>query len=58
MPESRMEGYVVARCVQCQAERKIAPGEVPAGDIPMCSKCMAPMVAVEGVAYEVPDDGV
>jgi hypothetical protein len=53
-----MVGHVVVRCVQCQAEKSIGPGEVPAGDIPMCSKCMAPMVAVEAVAQEVRDDGV
>jgi hypothetical protein len=55
---SRMVGHVVVRCVQCQAEKSIGPGEVPAGDIPMCSKCMAPMIAVEAVAQEVRDDGV
>ena len=47
------DSYVVAKCVGCGARRNIRPGEIPAGDHPMCSKCFSPMVAESAVAEGV-----
>lgn len=41
-----MEKVVIARCVSCQHEQDVKAGEVPEGEVPMCEKCMSPMVAV------------
>jgi hypothetical protein len=37
---------VLARCVGCKSERWIGPGEVPEGEMPICSECFMPMVAI------------
>lgn len=37
---------VLARCVQCAAERRIEAHEIPPGDHPMCHRCYMPMVPV------------
>jgi hypothetical protein len=50
---TRKTGSIVpvvrARCVQCGGERDVRPGEVAAGDVPMCLSCFAPMVAVQAI---------
>jgi hypothetical protein len=45
-----MNARVLARCVGCKAERWIGPGEVPEGDMPICSECFMPMTAVRAEA--------
>jgi hypothetical protein len=40
-----MTMQVTARCIGCKATREIGPGEVPEGEMPMCSACFLPMVA-------------
>jgi hypothetical protein len=45
-----MSVKVTVRCVSCQGTREVGPGEVPAGDIPMCPTCFMPMVAVSAQA--------
>ena len=44
-----LEGYVIAKCVGCGNKKKIKPGEVPRGEMPMCDKCFMPMVADKAV---------
>lgn len=41
---------VRVRCVGCGAKRDIKPGEVPAGEVPMCTKCYSPMVVVSSTS--------
>lgn len=41
-----MTTTVTAKCIGCGKKRKIAPGEIPKDDVPMCDKCFLPMVAV------------
>lgn len=36
--------YVIVECIACKARREIEAGEVPANEVPMCSKCFNPMV--------------
>jgi hypothetical protein len=43
---------VTAKCVGCGATRDIKEGEVPEGEVPMCLKCLSPMVAVEARSGE------
>lgn len=37
---------VTVKCVGCGAKKEIGPGEVGANDVPMCDKCLMPMVAM------------
>lgn len=37
---------VTVKCVACGRQRDVGPGEVPAGEVPTCDRCMGPMVAV------------
>ena len=37
---------VTAKCVSCAHRKSFGPGEVPAGEEPMCPKCYSPMVVV------------
>ena len=37
---------VTAKCVGCGAKREIMAGEIPANDVPVCTDCGMPMVAV------------
>lgn len=37
---------VTVECIGCKARREVGPGEIPAGEVPMCSLCLLPMVAV------------
>jgi len=43
---------VKAECVGCGETRMIGSGEIPAGDVPMCTQCYVPMVAVAAVGEE------
>ncbi len=35
---------VIVKCVSCGAKREIKPGEISKDDVPMCDKCVMPMV--------------
>lgn len=37
--------YVLVECPKCKATRRIGPGEVPEGEMPMCDACLFPMLA-------------
>lgn len=41
---------VKVRCVGCEATREVGSGEVARGDVPMCTACFSPMVAVGATA--------
>lgn len=41
-----MAASVTVKCVACGSTRDVGLGEVPAGDVPMCEQCMAPMAPV------------
>ena len=41
---------VTVRCVGCNATREVGPGQIARGDVPMCSACFSPMVAVGATA--------
>ena len=41
--------YVVAKCIGCKHEQKIAPNEVRTGDMPTCEKCGNNMIAKKAV---------
>lgn len=45
-----MRATVKVRCVQCGFTREIAPGEIPADEIPMCPRDFAIMVPVSATA--------
>lgn len=47
--EDYIMSYVIAKCVACGHRKKIKPGEVNSGDLPMCEKCYSPMVAEKAV---------
>ena len=38
---------IIVKCVGCGTKKEIKPGEVASNDVPMCSKCFMPMVAVK-----------
>lgn len=44
-----MKTYLLVRCPACKAEKKIAPGEVPEDDYPLCEKDGMPLIAVRAV---------
>ena len=44
---NRQRGVVVtAECVGCKKRREIRDGEIAPGDMPMCTICFMPMIAV------------
>lgn len=45
-----MSVSVKVRCVGCGATKDIGPGEIPAGDQPMCDIDFMPMVPVKATA--------
>ena len=47
MSKQGEQATVTAKCIGCGAIREIRLGEVAANDVPMCDKCMMPMVAVK-----------
>lgn len=49
-PLSQTSVSVKVRCVGCEATREIGPGQVARGDVPMCTACFSPMVAVGATA--------
>jgi hypothetical protein len=40
---------ILARCIRCHRERLIGPGDVKAGDCPMCETCFLPLFPVKAV---------
>lgn len=44
---------VTAKCVCCGLRREILPGEVPAGEVPICKACGSPMIATKAKAQPV-----
>jgi RNase P subunit RPR2 len=44
-----MSSYVDVKCLVCGSKRRIGPGEIAAGDVPMCQNCHMPMVATKAV---------
>lgn len=41
-----MNGPVLTvKCIGCGEKKDLKPGDVPAGEMPMCDKCFNPMVA-------------
>ncbi len=36
---------VATKCIGCGQRQEIKPGEVKAGDVPLCPKCYMPMIA-------------
>lgn len=45
-----METTVLVRCMACKAERRIKAGEIPANEVPTCSKCYSVMLPVRAEA--------